>query len=79
MLGGWRCARGRTSTRSLADLHANAMAGDGNADADADALANQAGHVLQSATLGQGMNRIFTAAFIIISLQKQQKQFRKLP
>lgn len=65
----------RTSTRRLTALHANAMAGD--AGANAGALATRLGTFCNLQRSDREMNRIFTAAFIIISLQKQQEQLQK--
>lgn len=53
------------------------MAGD--ADANAGALATRLGTFCNLQRSDREMNRIFTAAFIIISLQKQQEQLQKLP
>lgn len=48
----------------------------GDADADADARLGTFCNLQRS---DREMNRIFTAAFIIISLQKQQEQLQKQP
>lgn len=53
------------------------MAGD--ADANAGALATRLGTFSNLQRSDREMNRIFTAAFIIISLQQQQRQLQKQP